>query len=151
MSIREKIIMVLVVVILLYSGAHYGIERFIIMPSFTAPQRAEAVKESLGRTFDLIFMGIQMPLMSGYEATRILRSKGVQTAIVALTAYAMNGDARHMCAVRLSKKAACIEQAGRDEDINTAALHFGDIQGEVDKFLFYLSQENCMEIAKQQT
>ena len=65
--------------------------------------------------------------------------------------HKLKGAARHMCAVRLSEKAACIEQAGRDEDINTAASHFGDIQGEFEKFLFYLSQENWMEIAKQQT
>ena len=42
--------------------------------------------------FRLVFMDIQMPNMNGYEATTILRDKGVETPIVALTAHAMKGD-----------------------------------------------------------
>ena len=33
-----------------------------------------------------------MPNMNGYEATGILREKGIDTPIVALTAYALKGD-----------------------------------------------------------
>ncbi|WPC44201.1 ATP-binding protein [Clostridium sp. JS66] len=46
--------------------------------------------------FDIIFMDIQMPVKDGVSTTRIIRERGkftgVQPVIVAITAYALNGD-----------------------------------------------------------
>jgi len=41
---------------------------------------------------DLILMDIKMPLMNGYEATRIIRSLNKDVLIIAQTANALSGD-----------------------------------------------------------
>jgi two-component system, sensor histidine kinase and response regulator len=55
----------------------------------------EAIEVLKSRTYDLIFMDVQMPVMDGLEATRKIREQEgqkIHTPIIAMTAYALQGD-----------------------------------------------------------
>jgi CheY-like chemotaxis protein len=57
-------------------------------------QAINALREN---PFDLVLMDIQLPVMDGVEATRVIRQGGAgadrrDIPIIAMTAYAMNGD-----------------------------------------------------------
>lgn len=45
---------------------------------------------------DLVLMDINMPVMDGYEAMRIIKSRHPDLPIIAQTAYTLNND-RHKC------------------------------------------------------
>ncbi len=51
-----------------------------------------AVQAVENNSFDIILMDVQMPVMNGLEATKLIRSKGVTTPIIAVTANALKGD-----------------------------------------------------------
>ena len=58
-----------------------------------------ALKMLQNETFDLIFMDCQMPIMDGFQATKMIRAQAVgqqNIPIVAVTANAMSGD-RERC------------------------------------------------------
>ncbi|EHQ53756.1 signal transduction histidine kinase [Ectothiorhodospira sp. PHS-1] len=65
----------------------------------TAGNGEQAVALALENTYDLILMDCQMPVMSGLEATRHIRSgqpEAQHTPIVALTAAVMKEDVRNL-------------------------------------------------------
>ncbi|MGE5295257.1 MAG: response regulator [Solirubrobacterales bacterium] len=58
----------------------------------------EAIREATRHSYDLILMDVEMPEKNGHEATRELRSLGVTTPIIALTAHAMKEDRQNCVA-----------------------------------------------------
>ncbi len=71
--------------------SHFLIERGFALE--TAENGVEVIEmlENSG-PFDVILMDVQMPEMDGLEATKKIRDAGNDIPIIALTAYAMEGD-----------------------------------------------------------
>jgi signal transduction histidine kinase/CheY-like chemotaxis protein len=91
---------------------------------FEAFNGIEAVEEYKKEKPDLIFMDIQMPEMSGYEATKEIRKIeiDIRTPIVALTAGTVKGEYQR-----------CLE-AGMDDYLSKPVL-VSDISGMIEKYL----------------
>lgn len=47
----------------------------------------DAVELLKNRNFDIILMDINMPLIDGYETSKMIRNLAIETPIIALTAY----------------------------------------------------------------
>jgi CheY-like chemotaxis protein len=59
---------------------------------FWAHTGTQAIELCEIQTFELILMDIKMPEMSGYDAIKILRNRGIETPVIAQTAYARIED-----------------------------------------------------------
>ena len=72
---------------------HWGV---VVTQAADGPQALAAVERAAraGEPFDAVLMDVQMPGMSGYEATRLLRTRWslLQLPIVALTAAALTSE-----------------------------------------------------------
>jgi two-component system sensor histidine kinase/response regulator len=56
----------------------------------------QAVEAVATGVYDIVLMDVQMPEMEGFEATRLIRARGIEIPIVAMTAHALPGD-RERC------------------------------------------------------
>jgi CheY-like chemotaxis protein len=64
----------------------------------------EAVNMTAAKTYDIVFMDMQMPVMDGFEATKAIRQREERQnqnrlTIIAMTANAMGGDRESCIAV----------------------------------------------------
>lgn len=67
---------------------HFGLE------VFCAVNGKEGVEKAKESRFDIIFMDLQMPIMDGYEATKLIREFDKEIPIIALSAAAMKSDVK---------------------------------------------------------
>lgn len=76
----------------------------------TVSNGEEALQKTLSDHFDLILMDMQMPVMDGLEATKLILGSGSKTPIVALSANVMKQD------VDAYKNLGCVESLSKPID-----------------------------------
>jgi CheY-like chemotaxis protein len=69
-----------------------GVLEKLGVPVDTVSNGQEAVTALERTRYDLVLMDVQMPVLDGLEATRLIRGQGMEIPIIALTSYAMPGD-----------------------------------------------------------
>ena len=98
----------------------------------------EAVARSERETFDLVLMDLEMPEMSGFEATAAIRARervtGGHLPILALTAHAMKGDRERCLAAGMDGYVSKPVQARElyraiNDLVPSAAAHSLDLEG----------------------
>ena len=68
---------------------------------------------------------------------------------ISLYAHRLKGLAGHVTAKRLLEKAYRLECAGREEDVDVAALIFEEARDEFEKVISFLSKADWIERAKE--
>ncbi|MFZ4536184.1 CHASE domain-containing protein [Propionivibrio sp.] len=68
----------------------------------TVDDGAQAVAAVANRAYDLVLMDIQMPVMDGYSATRILRERWPDLPIIALTAHSISEEKERVLAAGMN-------------------------------------------------
>jgi CheY-like chemotaxis protein len=68
----------------------------------TADDGAQAVTAATGGGYDLVLMDLQMPVMDGYTAARIIRELWPDLPILALTAHAMSEETERVLAAGMN-------------------------------------------------
>ncbi|WP_338365608.1 ATP-binding protein [uncultured Pseudoalteromonas sp.] len=100
----------------------------------SAQHGEEALAKVAQTAIDIIFMDIQMPVMDGLEATRILRQRGYTAPIIAITAAVLPNE----------KKAAI--RAGMD-DYLLKPLLFGLLCDTIEKYLIKTETLTTLNLA----
>ena len=68
-----------------------------------AENGSQAIDICKHQDIELVFMDCFMPVMDGYEATRLLREGGFSSEIIALTAYAVKENHERCIAVGMDR------------------------------------------------
>ncbi len=108
----------------------------------------KAVERALAEDFDLIFMDMQMPLMGGEEATRLIRHAGIETPVIAVTANVMSEDSERY------RQAGCqgllAKPVMHAELVAILSKYGKTTTTDVDKLTQQLAQDPQMQALKQQ-
>ena len=95
----------------------------------TAGNGAEALAAVEGTRPDVVLMDLEMPRMDGIEATRRIRERHPQTAVIALTIYA---DDQHLFGALRAGAAGYLTKDSSAEDVLRAILAVHRGQGALD-------------------
>lgn len=108
----------------------------------------KAVEKVLHDEFDLVFMDMQMPLMGGEEATRLIRHAGIEVPIIAVTANVMSED------VERYRQAGCQALLGKpvvQSEFLAILSRFAKVRKDNEQdWLQRLEQDPQMQALKQQ-
>lgn len=89
-----------------------------------AAVRAVVEAESRGEPYSLVLMDLQMPLLDGLSATRLLRSKGYDAALLPIVALTANAYAEDIAQCRAAGMQAHIAKPLRMRDLVDAIERF---------------------------
>lgn len=108
----------------------------------------KAVERLLSEDFDLVFMDMQMPVMGGEEATRLIRHAGINVPVIALTANVMTED------VERYREAGCQAVLAKPvvrKDFMAVLAQYADTgHAEDDKLMQLLAEDPAIRALKQQ-